>query len=125
MKQRNTRTNNPTYQTIHWYLRRFKKGICKKCSKVGKTHLALRHGKKHERKLSNYKELCVKCHIAYDTTKDRQIKWLNNLAKSWNHKNRIILKKCEHCADNFMPAKKSRRFCSNFCSKRWLALHEK
>ena len=131
MEQRAIRITNLTnYVSIHSYLRRFKVGRCSKCWKKCVTHLALKHGKPHARKLSHYRELCPKCHRAYDRTPKMEAIWKKNLANSRTHKNPIQKKPCEQCRINFLPAKKSRQFCSNTCSQKsrvanlWLALKE-
>jgi len=59
----------PSYSAIHLWLRRsvVKSGICKFCKKEDlKTQFALKHDKEYERKKSNFIELCVPCHRAYD-----------------------------------------------------------
>lgn len=116
LAQRSIRILNPTYQTIHWYLRRFKKNICENCSKKGLTHLAKKHDKEHERNIDNYRELCVKCHIAYDRTEDKERTSLLNLSKTYSHQNRVMNKDCLYCGKSFLPAKKHTKFCSNKCS---------
>lgn len=124
--QRAIRIQNLTnYTSIHSYLRRYKKGVCEQCGRQGKTHLAKRHSKKHERKIENYKELCPKHHLAYDRTKGREMEWLSNLAKSHSHRNRIKPKACGHCLQSFTPKRKSNRFCSNVCSGKWRAKNGK
>lgn len=111
------------YTSIHWYLRRFKTGKCSKCFRVGKTQLAKKHSKNHERKIENYLELCPKCHLAYDRTEGRVLGWLNSLAKTHTHQNRTKPRACEKCLQSFMPKRRTRRFCSNSCSSTWKAKH--
>ena len=108
--------NLTNYVSIHSYLRRYKKGQCEKCGRVGKTHLAKRHGKEHERKIENYLELCPRCHIAYDRTEDKVLCWKRNLAKSRSHSVTIQPRACEYCGEFFVPTRKTRLFCSNSCA---------
>jgi len=121
--------NDAGYVTVHsWNNRKYpKSGVCSHCGeKETKHHWALIKGKSHSRNISNYTELCVKCHVKYDTTRDRVKEWKNNLSKTPTHKNPIVEKRCGYCAEMFLPAKKIRRFCSNSCSKKssWLALNK-
>lgn len=107
------------YSSIHWYLRRFKIGKCVKCGRVGKTQLAKKHSKQHERKIENYLELCPKHHLAYDRTEVKVLGWLNALANTPTHRNRTKPKACEQCLQPFTPKRRTRRFCSNGCSSKW------
>ena len=116
MERKIRKPNSTNYATIHWYLGRFKKGICEECKREGKTQLAKKHDKQHERKLENYKELCPKCHLAYDRTETREVEWLDNLSKTYSHRNRIKPKICGHCNEQFTPRRKTSCFCSNKCS---------
>lgn len=122
------------YTSIHSYLRQFKLGKCYFCNKVGKTHLALKKDKKHERSLDNYLELCPSCHAKYDDTPEKRIKRIKALEKTYAHQNPIQNKKCKYCKFLFLPRRKSSRFCSNKCSGvnryknkigLWLKLNEK
>ena len=104
------------YFSIHSYLKKYKKGKCIECGDEGMTHLANLHEKPHERNIENYKELCVKCHVAYDTTDNRTKQWLVNLSKSPSHCKRITTKKCKACPVEFTPRRKTSVYCSNKCS---------
>lgn len=130
MAKHHWKGNNITYATIHWWNNKYfpKKGICKKCGQNKKTVWALLHGKKHKRGIKNYIELCQKCHINYDKTKE----WIKRsklaLDKTYSHQNPIKEKACIYCKKMFLPQRKSRMYCSNSCSakgcKKWLKLNQ-
>lgn len=106
------------YSYIHeWNLKNHpKSGKCIDCGLENRTEWALIHGKEHARGIDNYRELCIKCHRQYD----KHPAWNKGL-KTIKHIT------CEHCHNWFIPAKKTRRFCSNSCSAKgctkWEILH--
>lgn len=94
-----------------------KSGICIHCGvKDKKTEYALIHGKGHERGISNYLELCKKCHIAYDKTKEWDKRKLNSLSKTYSHLNPVKTITCKQCNKWFIPRRKTTKYCSNSCS---------
>src|SRR3990167_254403 len=103
------------YTSIHSYLRQFKKGLCMFCKRIGKTHLALKKGKKHKRDLKSYIELCPSCHGKYDDTTEKRIKRIKSLSKTYAHTHRVKPKKCI-CGKEFIPRRKESKFCSKKCS---------
>lgn len=108
------RGDDITYQGIHSWFRDKKRSQCDFCGSTERLELALKKGRRHERKIHNYHTLCVPCHRKYDAR------------EPWNKGKRFIeSKECEFCGDSFFPMKKTRRFCSNSCSQRWLALNSK
>lgn len=123
----NWKGDNVGYMAIHQYVASFKVGICKNCGVKGKTESALKKGFKHEKNPKNYIELCKKCHIAYDRTPEWTEKNKLALSKTYTHTHPIRQITCEHCHNWFIPAKKTRRFCSNSCSAKgcakWEILH--
>lgn len=59
-----------SYKTIHEWLRtRYpKRSICAGCGRECRTHWAfLRHPAPHTRDIADYRELCPKCHSAFDS----------------------------------------------------------
>ena len=64
----NWRGGEARLTTLHqWLNANFPKtGICDQCSTSGKTHFALIHGCEYSRRREDYREMCVRCHNAYD-----------------------------------------------------------
>src|SRR5262249_36848984 len=57
------------YTAIHTYLRKHypKTGVCEECGEDGKrTEYALIKGREYSRNREDYRELCKRCHNAYD-----------------------------------------------------------
>lgn len=96
-----------------------KAGVCEYCGGNKRNEWALKKGKEHARGVENYLELCKSCHIKYDRTKE----WIENnkrsLDKTYTHLNPIKPKRCEVCKKEFIPRRKTSRFCSNKCSGAW------
>lgn len=110
------------YITIHsWNNIKYPKTkICSYCGVFGKrTEWALRKGMEHAKGIENYIELCKKCHIAYDRTAEWIEKNKQSLDKTYTHQNPIKPKECSVCEKEFMPRRKTSRFCSNTCSGKW------
>lgn len=63
------RGDDASYGAIHtWLRKRFpKSGVCDECRReVVTTDYALIHGREYSRDRADYRELCRKCHVAYD-----------------------------------------------------------
>ena len=61
--------DDASYGAIHTYLRKHfpKSGICDECGITGKrTEYALIKGREYSRNREDYRELCKRCHNAYD-----------------------------------------------------------
>ena len=56
------------YGALHRWLRAHypKAGTCEQCGKAGPTDYSLIKGRQHGRNRADYRELCRKCHVAYD-----------------------------------------------------------
>lgn len=70
------------YASIHYWLRRnfVNEQVCenKKCDGTSKVFdWALKKGKKHQRKRSNYFRYCRKCHTKYDMTEEKRIRLID------------------------------------------------
>ena len=69
-----------TYNSLHWWLRRTL-GSAIKCENIQcerkSNHFvwALKKGKRYDKKVENFFQLCRKCHIAYDMT----LEWSKSL----------------------------------------------
>ncbi len=61
------------YRSLHTYLNRWfpKRQVCDECGKTGRTEYALIHGRDYSRDRNDYREMCKRCHNAYDLTEDR------------------------------------------------------
>ena len=61
--------NPDGYDAIHtWLLKHFtKSGICEECGRSAKTDFALTKGRGYSRNREDYRELCRRCHVHYDT----------------------------------------------------------
>lgn len=110
------------YAAAHSYLREYhsnKKKYCVHCGSTARLQFAKKTDRTYTRNIDDYLILCDLCHLKYD----------GNLVKGrtpWNKGNVAVYPKiCEFCKLNFNGVKKTRRFCSNSCSQRWLALQEK
>lgn len=59
---------DPNYATIHAWLRNNcdKTGTCDECGKSARTEFALIRGREYSRNRQDYRELCKRCHNAYD-----------------------------------------------------------
>lgn len=65
--------DDPGYHTIHTYLGQHypKAGACEECGTPGRTDYANIHGRGYTRNREDYRELCRRCHVAYDGTAER------------------------------------------------------
>lgn len=87
---RNSQWNdtNPSYGSVHSWLRNNYVHLKKKCQKCGGKRFlewALRKGEKHLHSVENYLILCSSCHKKYDYTDERRAKLSKTLTgrKHW------------------------------------------
>lgn len=77
------------YRIVHDWLHKHygKPSFCSNinCDNKGKRYeYALIHGKKYERNINNYIQLCSKCHRNYDLTDDKKKKMAKRIAGKFN-----------------------------------------
>jgi hypothetical protein len=61
------------YRALHTYVSKHfpKAGTCDQCGQAKQTEYALIHGREYSRDRNDYREMCKRCHNAYDLTEDR------------------------------------------------------
>lgn len=98
-----------TYNSLHWWIRRHwgRADKCEnnRCSREsGKYQWALIKGKKYEKKRSNFKMLCRKCHFNYD---------LREFQKEKFNKGRLLAQKARigshHTEESKLKMSKNRK----------------